>query len=95
MLLLSFGISDSLGLTPPPATLRAKARTCNCSGSCTPYCMGCTESYGKIKLLLPSRFERPRTYWITTFCCCVFTPPLVFCAVMLMMLSPLGKGGMK
>jgi hypothetical protein len=34
-------------------------------------------------------------YWITTFFCSVFTPPLAFCAVMVITLSPAGNGGMK
>src|SRR5215472_4658889 len=31
-------------------------------------------------------------YWIVTDCCLVFTPPFAFCAVTVIMLSPLGTG---
>src|SRR5438105_4555778 len=34
-------------------------------------------------------------YWMTTFFCCVFTPPWEFCAVTVMTLSPGASGGVK
>src|SRR5450432_1637437 len=47
-----------------------------------------------------SKVRAPRVitvtdHWITTFFCSVFTPPFLFCAVIVMTLSPSGSGGVK
>jgi hypothetical protein len=34
-------------------------------------------------------------YWIVTGCCLVFTPPFAFCAVTVIMLSPVGRALVK
>lgn len=47
------------------------------------------------KVLALLAMIRITNYWITTFFCCVFTPPLEFWAVTVITLSPIDKGGVK
>src|SRR5262249_8219297 len=57
----------------------------------------CTDSKRFPGNAMQSKVVAPRhaPHWITTRFCRVFTPPCLFCAVMVIRLSPTGKGGVK
>ena len=84
------------------ADCRADTRESACPADRGP----CLESYGTTPRFAVNtesrqylarcfRLNQWSGYWITIFFCYGFTPPLAFCAVIVITLSPVGNGGVK